>query len=244
MHYTQRTIAADVKDRYVRTIGLIGGCSHESTTIYYTRINQLVRQHRPGHGAKVLLWSFDIADIQALIDSDDWSTAADRFISAAQRLEGAGADCLLICTNTMHRIAPEVARSVRVHLIHLVDETATATKLRGGRAPLLLGTRYTMEQEFYLDRLREAGLDALVPDAMRRGAVHEIIYGELMNGTVHNESRELILGLIDEARERGVDSVILACTELGMLIRPGDVALPLIDTLEVHVQAAVDFALA
>ncbi len=230
-------------DLSVRTIGLIGGCSHESTALYYSRINERVRERLPGHGASVLLWSFDIADIQALIDCDDWATAASRFTEAAQWLELAGATCLLICTNTMHRVAPEVAQSTRCRLIHLIDEAAAATHAAGTRAPLVLGTRYTMEQDFYRARLQSADLEPHVPGAEGRAALHEIIYRELMNGQVCKASRKRVLELIDAARQQGADSVILACTELGMLIRPSDVALPMIDTLEVHVRAAVDFAL-
>ncbi|MEJ1964627.1 MAG: amino acid racemase [Gammaproteobacteria bacterium] len=227
----------------MKTIGLIGGCSYESTAIYYSRINELIRAERPGHGARLLLWSFDIDDIQQHIDRDEWPLAAEKFAAAARWLEDGGADCVLICTNTMHRIAPEVVTTLRVPLINLVDVAAQSIKRAGSRAPLLLGTRYTMEQAFYRDQLLRAGLDVRVPDQIDRAVVHDVIYRELMNGVIREESRHRLMQVIQKETSAGADSVILACTELGMLIHPQAVDVPVTDTLEAHARAAVKFAL-
>ncbi len=202
-----------------------------------------LRAARPGHGARLLLWSFDIDEIQQSIDRDEWNLAAEKFAAAAKWLEDGGADCVLICTNTMHKVAPQVASALRVPLLHLIDVAAESVKTGRCRAPLLLGTRYTMEQAFYRDHLLRAALDVRIPDKSDRDIVHGVIYDELMNGIVRDASRERLLRIIRKATLDGADSVILACTELGMLIPPDAIEVPVTDTLEAHARAAAKFAL-
>lgn len=227
----------------IRTIGLIGGCSAESTAIYYAHINSEVRRLLPGHGARILLWSFDFEEINSLIEQDDWAAAADKFVDAASWLEHGGADGIVICTNTMHKIAGEVADAIDVPLIHLIDETAKRLHSEEKQRPLLLGTRFTMEQSFYADRLRENGLDPLLPEPRDRERVHRIIYEELIEGRIEPPSTISLIEIIRQAETQGADSVILGCTELGLLFQEQRPALPVFDTAIVHADAAVRFAL-
>jgi aspartate racemase len=229
----------------VRTLGLIGGMSWESTAIYYRLLNEAVRERLGGlHSARLLLWSFDFAEIEALQAADDWDAATDRMIDAARRLEQGGADALVVCTNTMHRMADEVQASVAVPLIHIADATAQAVTAAGSRRPLLLGTRFTMEADFYKGRLAgRHGIAAIVPDADGRAAVDRIIYDELCRGVVREASRVAYLDIVEQARMQGVDGVIFGCTEVGMLIGGLDLGVPAFDTTPIHVAAAVDFAL-
>jgi aspartate racemase len=227
----------------MRTLGLIGGCSAESTAIYYARINRLVRDRAPGHGAKLLLWSFDFEEIDACCQTGDWDLALEKFMKAAHWLQAAGADALLICTNTMHRIADRLGEALDIPLIHIIDETAKAIVAAGRRRPILLGTRFTMQEPFYRERLEAFGLDVRTPTITEREAIHEIIYDELMEGRVNMTDRRLVKRIIDRLAADGADSVILGCTELGMIIGPDDVDVPVFDTAEVHSQAAARFAL-
>ncbi len=230
----------------MRTLGLIGGMSWESTAIYYRLLNELTRARLGGlHSAKLLLWSFDFAEIETLQSAGAWDVATARMIEAAQRLEAGGAEALLICTNTMHRMADEVQAAVRVPLIHIADATAAAVKATGSTRPLLLGTRFTMEGDFYKGRLaRKHGIEALVPDAEGRANVNRIIYDELCRGVVRNESRAAYLAIVEQARELGADGVIFGCTEVGMLIGSIDLGMPAFDTTHIHAAAAIDLALA
>jgi aspartate racemase len=233
----------------MRTIGLLGGMSFESTAVYYRLLNEGVRARLGGlHSALLLLWSADFAEIEELQTSGDWRAAGALLGRQARALELAGAEAILICTNTMHRVADAVQSAVRVPVLHLADATAAAARTLGARRPLLLGTRFTMEQDFYLDRLRHRhGLDAVVPATQQeRAAIDRIIYEELCQGRIMPESRECYLGIISRAaREQGADAVIYGCTEVGLLIAPADhPGLPAIDTTRVHVDAAIDFALA
>lgn len=229
----------------MKTLGLIGGMSWESTAIYYRHLNELARERLGGlHSARIVLWSLDFAEIEACQAAGDWAAATGRLVEAARRLEWAGAEALLICTNTMHRMAAEVEEAVDVPLIHIADATAAAIQASGARRPLLLGSRYTMEQDFYAGRLRERhGIDVLVPDAAGRALVHRVIYEELCHGVVRPASRAAYVEVIDRMRRAGADGVILGCTEVCMLIGPDDVDLPVFDTTRIHAERALAFAL-
>lgn len=228
----------------MRTLGLIGGCSAESTSIYYARINRLIRDQLPGHGAKLLLWSFDFDEIDACCQVGDWALGLVKFQRAASWLQHGGAQAVMLCTNTMHRIADPLAGGLDVPLIHIVDETAKAIVGAGRRRPILLGTRFTMQEPFYKERLERFGLEVRVPSETEREVVHKIIYDELIQGQVNEVDRSILQQLIKWLAEDGADSVILGCTELGLIIRPEDVAVPVFDTAEIHIQAAVRFAMA
>jgi len=229
----------------MRMIGLIGGMSWESTAVYYRRINEQVRNRLGGlHSADVVMRSVDFAGIVDLQRADAWDEAAQALANIARDLRKAGAGCLLICTNTMHKLAESVQGAVDVPLLHIVDVTAEALKEAGVRRPLLLATRYTMEQDFYRSRLRERhGINAMVPDAADRTIVHDVIFNELCRGIVREESRQLYIDIIARGQAAGADSVILGCTEIGLLLSPQDIALPTFDSTLLHADAAVDFAL-
>jgi aspartate racemase len=230
----------------MKRIGLIGGMSWESTAAYYRLLNQGVRDRLGGlHSADLVLRSFDFAAIEALQVADDWPRAAEVLALAARELQAAGATCLLICTNTMHKVADAVQDAVDIPLIHIADATARAIGRQSLHRPLLLATRYTMEEPFYRDRLRERhDIEVMVPDASQRDRVHQVIFDELCIGRVTDAARDAYLAIIADRQQRdAVDSVILGCTEIGLLIGPADTALPVIDTTEVHVEAALDFAL-
>jgi aspartate racemase len=228
----------------MRTIGLIGGMSWESTALYYRRINEQVRTFLGGlHSADIVMRSVDFARIVDLQQADAWEDASAIVAQIARELESAGAECLVICTNTMHKIADGVERAVDAPLIHIVDVTAKALRRANARRPLLLATRYTMEQSFYRSRLRDLGIDAIVPDAGDRAAVHNVIFEELCRGTVREDSRREYLDIIARGRAQGADSVILGCTEVGLLIGSQHVALPIFDSTLLHADAAVEFAL-
>lgn len=230
----------------MRTIGLIGGMSWESTAVYYRLLNELVRERLGGlHSARCLLYSFDFADIEPHQAAGDWAAAARLMVEAARRLERGGAECLVICTNTMHRMADEVAAAVAIPLVHIADATARAARRAGIGRVGLLATRYTMEQDFYKGRLaREHGLEVVVPDVEDRALVHEIIYRELCQGVFEARSRARVLEAIERLRERGIEGVVLGCTEIGLLVEQAHVALPLFDTTRIHAEAAVELALA
>ena len=229
----------------MRRIGLIGGMSWESTATYYTMINRAVRRSCGGlASADILLHSLDFSTVVALQKADRWDEAAALLGSAGQGLARAGADCVLICTNTMHLVADAVARMAEVPLIHIVDETAATLKADGRRKPLLLATRYTMEHGFYAERMAAHGLDVVVPaDESDRAAIHDIIFGELCQGEIRKDSRRRYLAIIEAARRSGVDSVILGCTEISLLIDPDKLCLPGYDSTAIHAEAAVRFAL-
>ena len=227
-----------------RTIGLIGGMSWESTAVYYRAINEMVRDRFGGlHSAEILIHSVDFQRIVAMQRAGDWEAAADTLGGIAQRLEQAGADCILICTNTMHLVADAVERRIGVPLINIIDVTGAALAAAGRTRPLLLATGYTMEHGFYRTRLQDrSGIEALVPDPADRQAVHAVIFQELCCGIVRDQSRETYSRIIEQASARGADSVILGCTEICMLIGQGDTSLPVFDSTRLHAQAAVDFA--
>jgi aspartate racemase len=230
----------------LRTIGLLGGMSWESTAIYYRLLNEGVRARLGGlHSAKILLASFDFAEIEALQRPDRWSEAGDRLAAAARGLERAGADCVLICANTMHKVAPAVEAAIGIPLIHIVDATGARLAAAGARRPLLLATRYVMEQDFYKDRLaRNSRIEALVPEAEDRNALHAIIFDELVRGIVRPESKTRCLDIVARGEAQGCDGVIFGCTEIGMILSQDDLQRPAFDSAVIHAEAAIDFALA
>ncbi len=230
----------------MKVIGLIGGLSWESSALYYQIINQTVRDRLGGlHSAECLLYSFDFSEIEALQQADRWDEATARMIEAAQRLERGGANLVVICSNTMHRMADAVGAAVSVPLLHIADPTAEAIRAAGLERVGLLGTRYTMEAGFYRGRLTgQHGLTVLTPDQAGRAAVHRIIYEELVLGIVRDESRVVYQQVIAQLVERGAQAVILGCTEITLLIRPEHSPVPVFDTTALHARAAVAFALA
>jgi len=227
-----------------RTIGLIGGMSWESTAIYYKEINEIVRQRRGGlASADILLRSVDFGYIVTLQKAGDWRQAAAYLTRIARQLVDAGASCILICTNTMHVIADIVAAELGVPLIHIVDVTAAALLAASFKRPLLLATRYTMEQPFYCDRLRQRfGLSAVIPAENERIRIHDVIFDELCCGIISDQSRQEFIDIIARGRARGADALILGCTEIGLLIGPEHTEFPVFDSARLHARAAADFA--
>jgi aspartate racemase len=229
----------------MRTLGLLGGLSWESTAIYYRRLNELVRDRLGGlHSAELLLRSFDFAPVAARQAADDWAPLTRMMIDAARRLEQGGADAVMICSNTMHRMADEVAAAIDVPLLHIGDATAAAVRAAASARPLLLGTRFTMEGDFYRGRLRDRhGLAVMLPDAAARELVNRVIYDELCVGVITGASRRAYIDIVDQAKATGADGVILGCTEVGLLIGGLDLGMPAFDTAELHCAAGVDFML-
>lgn len=226
----------------MRTVGLLGGMSAESTTLYYQAMNRLVRERLGGlHSMQLLMWSVDFAPIAQMQADGDWQGAGEVLSQAAARLEGAGAQAIMIGANTMHLVADQVQAAIGVPLIHIADATADAVKAAGCSRPLLLATRFTMEKPFYRDRLSAQGVEAMAPDEADRIRLHAIIYDELCQGVITAASKDEVLAMI--AKASAADCVIFGCTEVGLLLSPGDLALPVIDTALVHAQAGVDFAL-
>jgi aspartate racemase len=228
----------------MRTLGLIGGMSAESTTVYYQTINRLVRERLGGlHSAELVLWSVDFAPIAELQARDDWAETGRLLSDAARRLEGAGAQAILICANTMHLNAPQVEAAVSAPVIHIADATASALKALGVTRALLLATRFTMEKPFYAERLEAQGLGVLTPSKPERDRLHAIIYDELCVGVITEASRAEVLAMIDAGIAAGADGIIFGCTEIGLLLDPALMPRPTVDTAIAHCQAAVDFAL-
>ncbi|WP_374834189.1 aspartate/glutamate racemase family protein [Paenochrobactrum pullorum] len=228
-----------------KIIGLIGGMSWESSAEYYRIINELVRKRFGGlRSAQCLMWSFDFAEIEALQSAGRWDDATQEMIQAAQRLERGGADFILICTNTMHRMADDVQASINIPLLHIADPTAERMKAAGLSKVGLLGTAFTMEQDFYKGRLiNKHGFDVLVPDDEDRKSVHQIIYDELVQGIVKESSRQAYREIIGRLVARGAQAIILGCTEIMLLIKQSDSPVPVYDTTTIHAQAAVEQAL-
>lgn len=228
-----------------KVIGLIGGMSWESSAEYYRLINETVRARLGGlRSARCLMWSFDFGEIEALQQAGRWDEATAALIDAARRLERGGADVVVICTNTMHRMADEVQAAIGLPLLHIADPTAERIRAAGLSRVGLLGTAFTMEQDFYKGRLATRyGLDVLVPEADDRAEVHRVIYEELVQGRALPASREAYRSVIARLVARGAQAVILGCTEIMLLVRPEDSAVPLFDTTTLHAEAAVDWAL-
>ena len=231
-------------DSPLRLLGLIGGISWESATHYYQLLNRLARERLGGkHSARLLLWSVDFAPIAEMQEAGAWRELTAIMIDAARRLEGAGAEALVICANTMHLMADDVQGSIDIPLIHIADVTAVALKAKAVRRPVLLATRFTMEQPFYRDRLIRHGLEPIVPNDADRDELHRIIFEELVRGQFLDESRAKLADIVERERRRGADGVILGCTEFGMLAPPDTFALPAVDTAEAHAEAAMAFAM-
>ncbi|HLM39430.1 MAG TPA: aspartate/glutamate racemase family protein [Microvirga sp.] len=228
-----------------KTIGLIGGMSWESSAEYYRIVNQEMQKRLGGvHSARSLMWSVDFGEIERLQHRGEWDRLAGEMKDAALRLERGGADFVVLCTNTMHRLADAVVAAVEIPLLHIADPTAQRIKAAGFERIGLLGTAFTMEQDFYKGRLRDHyGLDVMIPDARDRRVVHEIIYKELVVGEIRPESREAYRAVMARLIERGAQAIILGCTEIMLLVSDRDSAVPLYDTTTIHAVAAVDHAL-
>ncbi|MFA0814481.1 MAG: aspartate/glutamate racemase family protein [Anaerofustis sp.] len=228
----------------MKTIGLIGGMSWESTVTYYQIINETVKESLGGyHSAKILLYSVDFAEIEAALRTEDWEKNTCILTDAALRLERAGADCVLIGTNTLHKIADEVSAQLNVPLLHIAEATADALAKNGIKKTALLGTRFTMEQNFFKEKLEHRGIDVLLPNAEEREQIDRVIFGELCLGVLSQESKQRYLDIIDNLAQCGAQAVILGCTEIGLLISQKDTTVPLYDTTEIHAKRAAAFAL-
>ena len=230
----------------MKTIGMIGGMSWESTAVYYRIVNETVRDRLGGlHSAECVLYSVDFADIEALQHAGRWDAAEAILVQAAEALVRAGAQLLIICTNTMHKLADGVAERVTVPLLHIADPTAEAIRAVGVESVALLGTRFTMEEAFYRRRLEQRhGLRVLIPDDAQRQTVHDVIYDELCLGRIRKSSRDAYARIIDDLVRRGAAGVILGCTEIGLLVQADTCPVPVFDTACIHARAAVDAALA
>jgi aspartate racemase len=227
------------------TIGMIGGMSWESSAEYYRLANELVRERLGGfHSAECLLYSVDFAEIEAMQTEAHWDEAGTRLAAAAAALEAGGADLLLLCTNTMHKVADRIERAVSIPFLHLADATAAAVLAAGVGTVGLLGTAFTMEQDFYRDRLASHGLTVLVPEADDREVVHRVIYDELVLGVVSETSRSAYREVMARLVARGAEGIILGCTEIELLVGADDTSVPVFPTTRLHVEAAVERALA
>jgi len=229
----------------LKTIGLLGGMSWESTVPYYRVINETVGERLGGlHSARVVLYSVEFQEIERLQHADRWDDTAEILTAAARSIEAAGADFLVICTNTMHKVAAQIEEGIGIPLLHIADATAEEIKAAGVRTVGLLGTKFTMEHDFYRGRLEQNhGLEVVVPDEVGRDTVHRVIYEELCLGTVRDDSRVAFRKIIEDLVARGAEAVILGCTEISMLVKPEDSTVPVFDTTAIHARKAVDWAL-
>lgn len=228
----------------MKTIGMIGGMSWESSAEYYRLINEEVRDRLGGlHSAKTILFSVDFEGIERLQAAGDWENAGKLLGEAAKALEGAGADLIILCTNTMHRVIDEIEKNIAIPMLHIGDATAHAVNERQFRKVGLLGTRYTMEMDFYKARLSAAGLEVLIPDEQERAEINRIIFEELCMGIVSETSRTFFLETIHRLTADGAEGVVLGCTEIGLLIEEKYTDIPLFDTARIHAKVAVDYAL-
>lgn len=228
----------------LRTIGLLGGMSWESTAHYYRHMNELVRQRLGGlHSARLLLYSVDFHDIERLQHEGRWEEAGRYLAGVAQSLEQAGAEALVLCTNSMHKVAPVIDAGLTIPLLHIADATADAVRAQGLNKVGLLGTRFTMEQEFYCARLETHGLEVLVPGASDRQEIDRVIFEELCRGVIRPQSRAAYRDIIAGLAARGAQGVILGCTEIALLVAAADAEVPLFDTTAIHAASAIDFAL-
>lgn len=229
----------------MKTIGMLGGMSWESTAEYYRLANELVRDRLGGvHSAQILLDSLDFADIEALQAAGDWDRAGGTLADHAQALETAGADMIVVCTNTMHKVADAIERAISIPLVHIAETTAAAIQDAGLTRVGLLGTAFTMEQDFYRDRIAAHGIDVIVPEPADRDVVHEVIYHELVRGIVREDSRARYRAVIARLVEQGAQGIILGCTEIELLVAQADSPVPVFPTTRIHIEAAVQEALA
>ncbi|WP_447555637.1 aspartate/glutamate racemase family protein [Vreelandella sp. EE22] len=229
----------------MRTIGVLGGMSWESTQSYYQALNEGVNHALGGfHSASIAMISVDFAEIEALQQSGDWERAGTLLAEAAERIERAGAGCLLLATNTMHKVAPAIEAAIQIPLLHIADATAEQCQKDGVQRVGLLGTRFTMEQDFYKARLKERyGIDVVIPDETQRESVHRIIFDELCRGEVNASSRQRYLEVIDDLADQGAQAVILGCTEIALLVSQEHTRVPLYDTTALHAEKAVGWSL-
>ncbi|MCL7928297.1 MAG: aspartate/glutamate racemase family protein [marine benthic group bacterium] len=230
----------------MRTIGLLGGMSWESTVPYYREINRVVAERLGGfHSARIVMWSVDFHDLEAFASAGDWADAGRILADRARRIEAAGADFLVLCTNTMHRVAPDIEAAIDIPLLHIADAVAAAVLEDGIRTVGLLGTRFTMDGPFYRERLSfRHGLEVLVPPEDQRTTVDEVIFSELVHGEISEASRLRLKNVISDLAGRGAEGVILGCTEIGLLVRPEDAAIPVFDSAVIHARQAAELALA
>jgi len=230
----------------MRTIGLLGGMSWESSAEYYRIVNEEIRRRLGGtHSARSVMYSVDFHEVETLQHEGDWGGATAMMVAAAQAVEAGGGGCLVICTNTMHRMADEIRAAIDIPLIHIADVTAEAIKHADVSTVALLGTRFTMEEDFYRGRLHhDHGLEVRIPDAAGRGIVHDVIYDELVQGIIRDESRDRFIRIIDDLVDSGAEGVIAGCTEIELLVEPRHVSVPYFPTTRLHAIAAVDWALA
>ncbi len=228
----------------MKTVGVLGGMSWESSAEWYRLANELVRRELGGHhSARIVLDSVDFAEVEALQSRGDWEAAGDLLAERARRLEAAGADLLVLCTNTMHLVADRIEEAVAIPFLHIADAAAAAVAAAGLRTVGLLGTAFTMEQSFYRDRLARHGIAAIVPSAGERAVVHDVIYAELVHGVVREESRRRFQVVIDRLVREGAEGILLGCTEIELLIRAEDAPVPVFPTTAIHVEAAMSLAL-
>ncbi len=229
----------------MKTIGLIGGMSWESSIEYYRIINETTKTKLGGlHSAKSVMCSVDFAEIEILQHQGKWTEAAKMLIDAAKSLENGGADFIVLCTNTMHKVADDIQANVNIPFLHIADATAQLVKNSGIQKIGLLGTRFTMEEEFYKGRLSQKyGLNVSVPNAQEQEIVHRVIYDELVVGKIMQDSKEQYIGIIEQMVKQGAEGIILGCTEIGLLIHQEDSQVPLFDTTRIHAEAAVEYAL-
>ena len=228
----------------MKTVGLIGGMSWESTITYYQLLNEGVKDSLGGlHSAKILLYSVDFYEIEALMSRGEWDQAADLLGGVAQRLEAAGADMILICTNTLHKVAPQVQSRIRVPLVHIAEAAAEELLSKGISRIGLLGTKYTMTQTFYREKLTERGIDVLIPKEEEIDLVNRVIFDELCLGVVKEDSKAAYLKVMANLQARGAQGILLGCTELGLIVSQEDVSLSLFDTTVIHAKKAVELAL-
>lgn len=228
----------------MKTIGLIGGMSWESTVSYYRIINETVKVHLGGlHSAKILLYSVDFDEIESCQSSGDWNKAAVLLADSAQRLEKGGADFIVICTNTMHKLVPQIQQCINIPVLHIAEVTADELRVQNISKVGLLGTKYTMTQDFYKNKLIERGIDIIVPDGEDINTVNNIIYNELCCGLISQTSKEKYLEIISKLQKCGAEAIILGCTEIGLLIKQEDISLPVFDTTLIHAQKAAMLAI-
>lgn len=229
----------------MKTIGMIGGMSWESSIEYYRIVNEVAKEKLGGlHNARSLMYTVDFDEIETLQRTNRWAEADEVLVDAARRLEKGGADFIVICTNTMHKSAPRIQQEVHIPILHIADATARQVQAAGLQRIGLLGTRYTMEEDFYKGRLSDLfGLEVLIPDQVGRDEVHRIIFEELVLGRILPESRQVYQQIISGLVDRGAQGIILGCTEIGLLVKPEDAPVPLFDTTLLHARAAVDLAL-
>ena len=229
----------------MKKIGLLGGMSWESTALYYSLLNELVRERLGGyHSARCVVSSVDFAQVEELQRAGDWDAAGQLLAAEARLLESAGAELLVLCTNTMHKVADRIEEATTVPFVHLADVTARAVLAAGLESVAFLGTGFSMRESFHTDRIARHGLDVTVPDQEQQQVVHEVIYGELVHGVVRDESRAAYQRIIDSLVDRGAQGVILGCTEIELLIGPADCPVPVFPTTRLHAEAAVDLAFA